>query len=242
MTPPVLAALVCVAVLSAVISAITGVAGGVILLSAFLVTLPPLAVVPVHGAVQLIANASRLMAFWSHIRWPVVLRFALMSLPGAALGATLVASLSPRALQIAIAIAVLWTLVSNRRQPMEVSAGRLRWFYPLGLLCGVLGMVVGSTGPVITQALLWAGVVKEEHVATKAACQALGNIIKIVFYGTTLGFAFGDHGLLIAIMGAGSIVGTYLGRQLLRRVSETGFVTATRVLLAAVAIKILVGV
>jgi len=242
MTPPVLAVLVCIAIGSAVISAITGVAGGVILLSAFLVTLPPLAVVPVHGAVQLIANASRLAAFWSHIRWAVVLRFALMSVPGAAIGATLVASLSPRALQIAIAIAVLWTLIGNRRPPATVSPKRLRFFYPLGFACGILGMVVGSTGPVITQALLWAGVVKEEHVATKAACQALGNIIKIAFYGTTLGFAFGDHGVLIATMGTGVVLGTYLGKQLLRRVSETGFVTATRVLLAAVAIKTLVGV
>lgn len=237
MAPILLAGLAAAAVLSAAISAVTGVAGGILLLSVLLVALNPLAVIPVHGAVQLVANTSRLAVFWAHVRWSVVLRFVAMALPGSLAGAALVSMLSPRTLQIAIACAILLTLASRTKTKAALSRRHLRLFWPLGLLCGALGMLVGSTGPLITQALLWSGVTKEAHVATKAACQAGANIIKLALYGTTLGFAFGEHAPLILIMSGGVVAGTLIGRRVLRAVSETTFVVATKVLLAAIALK-----
>jgi uncharacterized membrane protein YfcA len=239
MGPHLLAALLVVAVLSAAISAITGVAGGIVLLSVLLFALDPRAVVPVHGAVQLVANSSRLVVFWRHVQWGVVARFAAMVVPGAIAGASLVALLSPRVMQIAIACAILLSLAAPRSKT-QAPPSRRRWFYPLGFLCGGLGMIVGSTGPIVTQALLWSGVLKEAHIATKAACQALANIIKLTLYGTTLGFAFGEHAPVIALLSVGVVLGTFIGKRVLRQVSDRTFVLATRVLLVLVAVKSLV--
>ena len=239
MAPLVLAALAAVAVISAAISAITGVAGGIVLLSALLFAIDPRAVVPVHGAVQLVANSTRLAVFWRHVHWGVVARFGLMVTPGALVGASLVAMLSARALQVAIAVAILVSLVAPRSKT-EAPPSRRRWFYPLGFVCGGLGMIVGSTGPVVTQALLWSGVLKEAHIATKAACQALANVIKLALYGATLGFAVGEHAPLIVLLSAGVVAGTFVGKKVLGKVSDQTFVVATRALLALIAIKSLV--
>lgn len=222
-------------------SAVTGVAGGILLLSALLVALDPRAVVPVHGAVQLIANGARLVTFREHVVWPVVRRFVVAVVPGTVLGAMLVGSLPPRALQILIAVGILVTLIPrNKPEAHEVTEHR-GLFETVGFLSGFLGMLVGSTGPIVSQGLLYAGITKERHIATKSVCQAVGHGMKIPAFGWALGFDFGDNAVLIGVLGASVIVGTLVGKQLLEKVSDDVFVRVTRVLLALIAVRILVG-
>ena len=79
----------------AIVSAITGVAGGIILLTALLATVDPRAVVPIHSVVQLIANGSRLVTYGRHIQWRVVGSFATTVIPGSLVGAWLISLIEP---------------------------------------------------------------------------------------------------------------------------------------------------
>lgn len=240
MTALALVALAAVALVGATVSALTGVAGGVIVLSALLLALDPRAVVPVHAAVQLVANASRLVAYWPHIQWSIVARFSVAVLPGALVGVYFVSLVDPDALGKIIAVGILISVLlpdGGGERPPSMSS----WLcYGLGLLAGCVGTLVGTSGPLVTRALLYGRIVKEQHVATKAACQALSHAIKIPLFGFAVGFQFQDHLPLIALLGCAVVAGTIIGRRLMRATRASTFSRVTQMLLAGVALNMLV--
>ncbi len=236
----ILLAVAVVAFIGSIVSAITGVAGGVIVLTALLVTVDPRAVVPIHSVVQLIANGSRLVTYVHHIQWRIVGRFSATVIPGSLIGAWLISLIEPGMLQTFIAIAILASLLMPDKYPKKKQAAPARWlFYGLGFINGILGMLIGSTGPLVTIALLYSGVVKERHIATKAACQAFSNIIKIPLFGFAIGFDYMQHAGTIILLGAAVILGTLVGKHLLTMISRSAFTSLTRILLALIAFKML---
>jgi len=242
MSPVLVAILVAAALLASMLSAVAGVAGGVLLLSGLLLAVPATAVVPLHGAVQTTACLTRVAAFRSHARWDLVWRFALGVIPGSVLGAFAVAwlvSVDAGAIKLFIAGAILLSLFAKK---LRIDArGRSAWlFAPLGFFVGALGMLAGSTGPIVTQALLMCGVTKEAHIATKSVVQALGHALKLPLFGVAIGFDFGVYATPLAAMCGAVIVGTLLGKKLLARLSSERFVLVARVALVAVVVHLAV--
>lgn len=227
-----------VALGSAALSAVTGVAGGILLLSVLLLTVEPEAVVPIHAAVQLVANGSRLLIFRRSVDSRLVLLYAATSTLGAIAAIPVVSALSPALLRVAIAAAILASVFA----PKPKQAMSSRAFSFLGFTTGFLGLLVGSTGPLLTAGLLARGVVKEAHIGTKAACQSVAHAVKLVLFSATLGFDFAGQGALIGLLGVMVVVGTHLGRRVLGRLSEARFRQVTRVLLVLVALKTLIEV
>lgn len=235
-----LAALGVVAVLTSVLSVVTGAAGGVLLLSGLLVLVPATAVVPIHGAVQTTASISRIAQFRTHIRWDIVWRFTAGVLLGSILGVWVVAQLaetSSGVIKLLIAVAIFLSLFAHKIK-IEAAPRSLRLFYVVGFVTGALGIVAGSTGPIVTQALLLFGVSKEPHVATKSVVQAISHGIKLPLFGMALGFDFVPWLVPLAVMTVASVIGTSLGARILERMSEARFDLAARVLLGIVVLQI----
>ena len=67
LSPAVAVALLLVSLLTSMITASMGAGGGVILLMVLSLCMPPLAVIPVHGMVQMGSNAGRSLMTWRHI-------------------------------------------------------------------------------------------------------------------------------------------------------------------------------
>lgn len=233
-----------VATVAAAISAATGVAGGVILLAALVMLMPATAVVPLHGAVQLMSGLTRAWVFRRHVDRRFVRRFALGLVPGSALGAALVwwlREFDPAWLRLLLGMAILASLVPWRAPTAAPrDATRPGVIGGFGLACGTLSMVVGSVGPLISRGLLAHGLVKEDHVGTKAWLQVMGHALKIALFGLALDFDFGRYAALIALLGVAVIGGTILGRRMLAHVSAERFGWITRVLLGLLAIQLIV--
>ncbi|RLB53602.1 MAG: hypothetical protein DRJ42_11460 [Deltaproteobacteria bacterium] len=259
MSAGVLAALALLALGSATLSAVTGI-GGVLLLSGLLVAVPTVAVVPLHGAVQLAAGGSRVLGFRKHIRWDVALPFMAGLLPGSLVGIGAVAwlaAISPSVLKALIAVTILLSLTvrpkTSQTRPAAqalvgggqseaataVTSHRLL-FVSVGMLVGVLGIIVGAAGSIVTQALLTAGVVKEEHIATKSTIQATSNLIKVPLFGFALSFDYAEYALPLTVMMVAVVAGTFLGKRLLGMLSTQRFVFLARALLFLVAMQMLV--
>ena len=85
-----LAGLACAVYVTAILSAVVGMAGGMTLLAVMLQVLDPLVVLPLHGAVQLVSNASRTWVQRRHVEWAIAGRFAILLLPAGGLGLVLV--------------------------------------------------------------------------------------------------------------------------------------------------------
>ncbi|MCA9706627.1 MAG: sulfite exporter TauE/SafE family protein, partial [Myxococcales bacterium] len=101
-------------IVAAALSAATGVAGGVILLAALALTMPATAVVPLHGAVQLISGLARAWVFRRHVDRAFLRRFALGLVPGTLAGAAVVGWLrdfDPAWLRLALGTVILLSLV-----------------------------------------------------------------------------------------------------------------------------------
>ena len=237
--------LVVAAVLTATVSAILGMAGGIMLQAVMLFMLPLTIVVPIHGAVQLCSNATRLLVYWRNMEARVVGRFALGALGGGLCGWLFLDSVRPipgsaaeRILEAVIGAVILATTFLPRPK-LERRMGD-NVFIGVGAAATCIGILIGAVGPFIAPFFMREGMVKERLIATKAACQAVTHVFKIAAFGAW-GFAFWDYRWLLISMFAAVMIGTLIGRRLLRYVSPRAFEIAVKVFLALAGILLLTG-
>ena len=239
--PASLAVLALAALLTSILSAIVGMAGGITLLSVMLLFMDPLVAIPLHGAVQLVSNGSRALIQREQTRWDIVLLYALplvpMGLLGLAIARALPASLT-RALIGAFVLLATWApgrmLLGTRPDAIDPT----RRFLALGGVVGLLNMTVGATGPLIAPFFLNLGLSRQALVGTKAACQALGHLVKIAIFGFA-GFAFGGHLVELVLLATLAVAGTWVGSRVLDHVSERLFTRLYRAVLTVIALHLL---
>lgn len=93
---------------TSMLTAVLGAGGGVLLLVLMATWIPPAAIIPVHGMIQLGSNTGRAVLTFRHIDWRVILAFAPGVVAGAALGAWLLVNLPAHLWQLSIAAFVLY--------------------------------------------------------------------------------------------------------------------------------------
>jgi len=226
---------------TSVLSAIVGMAGGIVLLAVMLLFLEPLTAIPLHGAIQLLSNGSRAALQRRVVDRSVLLHYGALLVPGGLLGLQVATALPPAAIRVLIGLFALlatWApgaLLLGIRP--EDTSPRAR-FLALGGVAGALNVTVGAVGPVIAPFFLGLGLSRQALVGTKAACQALGHAVKIALFGLA-GFAFAPHAPLLVVAGAGVVVGTWAGTRLLDRIDERTFEWLYKVVLTAIAVRLL---
>ena len=239
--PGAIAWLAAAAFATSVLSAVVGMAGGIILLSVMLLFLEPLVAIPLHGVVQLVSNGSRTWIQRRHVQWSITWRYAMLLLPAGYLGILIALELPAETTRLAIGLFVLaatwrpgWLMLGTHP---EQTSPRKR-FYALGGAVGFLSVVIGATGPLIAPFFLNLGFSRQTIVGTKAACQALGHIAKIALFGVVAAFAYTDWALPLLLLAAMVIAGTWLGSRLLERVNERGFTILFKTALTLVALRL----
>lgn len=230
------------AFLTSIVSAIIGVAGGMMLLAVMLLFVDPLVAIPLHGAVQLVSNASRARLQRAHVERGIVLRYSALLLPGGMVGLFVVQQLSPDVVRALIGVFVLvatWApqlLLLGFRTDGADPHRRFVW---LGGMIGLLNMSIGATGPLAAPFFLNIGLSRQGVVGTSAACQAVGHLIKIALFAAA-GFAFADWLLPLGLLATAVVAGTWIGTRLLDRVSERVFVPLFKTALTLIALRLLV--
>jgi uncharacterized membrane protein YfcA len=220
--------IVALAMVTAMIGAMFGLGGGTILLAAMAILLPPVAVIPVHGVIQIGANSGRALLMFRHIRYRPLLPFAIGTGLGSIASGLMIFEFPPWTVQYLVAAFILWS-VFGKMPPL-----RANHIVGAGAFSGFLTVLVGATGPFVSAFVKAMSLPRLNHVATHAAMMTLQHGLKIAVFGF-LGFAFGPYVFLIIMMLLSGFAGTAIGRILLGRMRESTFrpwLSAILVLLA----------
>jgi uncharacterized membrane protein YfcA len=225
------------ALITAAISGVLGMAGGVTLISIMAVMLPAGQVVPLHGIIQLASTGTRTLAMARYIRWRFVLAFA----PTMALGvwlATLIWSGEKMDwFRPAIGALLLLFLFLRHRAPQLRNLPL--WMYPpAGVCVGFVNIFVGAAGPLAAPLFYRDEFTKEEVIGTQAACLAWGHLLKVPAF-LTLGFRFVDYWQLLAGLLVCVVCGALAGKYILHRISQKTFMVFFEVLLGVIAVYLI---
>ena len=214
------------------VSASFGLGGGAILLAVMALLLPPAALIPVHGVVQLGSNAGRTALLLPHVFRAAVPAFAAGSVLGAVVGGAISVELPGAALQMLVGLFVLFTVVA--RAPGWLTGAPA----VTGMITSFLTMFVGASGLFVAGYSRALNLPKLGYVATHAALMTLQHGLKVAVF-AALGFAFSDWLLLALAMMAAGLIGTWAGRALLIKADEKLFRRALDVLLVALSLRLI---
>lgn len=217
---------------TSLLTAAFGIGGGAVLLGILATLLPPAALIPVHGVVQLGSNTGRAFILRTAIVRELVLPFLAGSVVGIALGSLLVVRLPPAGIQIAVGAFILWSVVAKPPAFLRRSA----WL--AGGASSFLTMFFGATGPFVAAFVKTQGLERVGYVATHAACMTAQHLLKVVAFGL-LGFAFGQYLGIIAGMVAFGFLGTLTGRRVLMRIDERRFAFVLNAILVVLAARLI---
>ena len=227
--------LIAFAFATSTLTAITGIGGGMMLIAIMPGLLPAAAIVPVHGAVQIFANAGRAFFGWRHLQWQYVLSFIAGGVVGGLLAAAIRSEINLEYTPLLIAAYILYTVWGPKLDLRIPPRGE---FVTIGLVQTALSMIVGATGPMSTAALLRQGLKRDALVVSGALMTMFSHLIKFVLF-ALLGFAFVNYWQTIVGMSIAVIAGAWLGTRLRYRIPELRFKLMLKWLLTLLAFRMI---
>ena len=230
------AGLVVFSYFTSAITAAFGLGGGVMMLAAMASTIPPIAVIPVHGAVQMGSNGGRAWIMRRHLNWSIFKYFIAGSLVGAAIASQVVIVLPHEMLRLILGLFVLWVVWAPKLAKREIGSPG---FALVGIVTTFASMFVGATGLLIGAFMSPEKLGRMTTVSTHAVCAMVQHGLKLVVFGL-LGFAFQDWVPLVIAMIATGFLGTYTGKTLLERLPEKVFGYVFKGLLTLLASRLVI--
>jgi uncharacterized membrane protein YfcA len=224
----------------AVLSAVAGFGGGVLLLPVFTALFGLRVAVPMLTLTQLASNGSRVWLNRTGIRWRLVAWFSLGAVPLAAVGGLLLAHAPLSALQRVLGLFLI-AVVGWRRWHPHPRPPADRAFAAVGAASGLGSALLGSVGPLTAPFFLAYGLTRAAYIGTEAASALAMHLTKIAAYGagdllTWKVILFG-----VALTPA-TLAGAWTGRRIVDRMSDAVFVRLVEAGLLVSGVLFLVGV
>lgn len=223
--------------LTSTIAGVVGLGGGMLLIAILPFFLPLNALIPVHGLTQMSSNFSRAIFGYKYVKVETIPKFLLGSICGIAVIATILYFISLEYVPLFIGVYILLSLWSKK---FNDKIKRYESYFLVGFLQSGLSIVVGATGPLTMTLLLKDYEDKDIVVSTGAALMSITHTLKVIVF-MFFGFVFFDYlGILVAMI-IGAVVGSWTGTKLRDKIDGKKFIMILKVLLTALAIKLIVG-
>jgi uncharacterized membrane protein YfcA len=207
--------------LTAIISGILGMGGGILLLSLMTFFLAPAIIIPIHGIVQLVSNSARTFYLKDHIKIKYFVYYCIGLPVGATLSTLLLKGfVSDKFIYISLMIIIFYSVFKPKKLP-ELKVREPYWIV-IGFITGILAILVGAVGPLLAAFFIRDDFSKEEIVSTKSAMQLVAHFIKIPAF-LFLDFDYSEYTLIIIPMCIAVVIGSKIGVILLKRVDSSHF-------------------
>ncbi|MEK9711110.1 MAG: sulfite exporter TauE/SafE family protein [Thalassolituus sp.] len=228
--------LIVAAFAGSLITAAFGVGGGAFLITVMASIVPPLALIPVHGVVQMGSNASRAWIARRYLHHRRFGWFVLGALIASVFSAGIAGVLDTQLIPLVIALFVLW--ITWAPVP-DIGLGRTSGgLFTGGLLTTLASMLVGASGPLVSAWLSKDSRDKWQYTALFSSALTVQHLLKVVVFGVA-GFAFSQWLPLMFIMILAGYLGTRAGLLLLGKIPQDTFVRIYRITLTLLSLRLL---
>lgn len=182
---------------------IVGFGTSIMLMPALVLVFGPREAVPIMAVASVMANASRVAAWWREVDWRAVAAYSVTGAPFAALGAATLLVLPARIVEAVLGVFFIGMIPVRRWMARQDWKLRLAHLAAVGAFIGFLTGIVVSTGPINAPFFLAYGLVKGAYLGT----EALGSLA--VYLAKAL--AFRSLGALpLEAIGKGLVIGSSL--------------------------------
>ncbi|SVB56704.1 uncharacterized protein METZ01_LOCUS209558 [marine metagenome] len=234
---------------TSILSAVIGMGGGVTLLGIMTILIPEgYMVVALHGVIQLVSNSTRTAVYRQHVHKLIIKQFTLGVIPGLGCAALIVFGLiqyfditsasqfKVDFLKPLIGIYILWFLYLRKK--MKFTSDSL--FFWMGGLSGLVTVFIGAAGPLIAPFFIDRDLTKENVVATKAACQAVGHLGKIPIFILFFEVNYLQQWPVLLPLVMAVYFGTRIGKKFLGSLSPDLFKKLFKIALTLIAIRLVI--
>lgn len=228
--------LVPTAFFTAIITAVTGAGGGVLLLGLMGLVLPGPAVIPVHGAVMSVQNAFRGVLLFDKVDWRFVSVAVAGSVVGAFLAGPVAVNLPEAWMQGILGVGILYLVWAPKpKKPFEIPGVKPDMMVAImAVVISVLTMLIGAAGVLFNAIRKRGGRAKEGVLADQSWLMLCQHLLKVLVFGVA-GFVFGPYLPLIGCMMVMGLIGTFVGVKLMKKMSNANFDKAFKVMVTLLA-------
>lgn len=215
---------------TSILSGIFGMAGGLILMGVYTALFPVSVAMVLHGTTQTAANGFRLLLLRTEVHWRGVAYYAAGSTVAAGIFFALAIVPSKHTLLILLGavpfVAVLpWMPRLDFTRPAHAVA--------CGTAMTAVQLMAGVAGPILDVFFTRAPLDRREVVATKAATQVLGHVLKVIYFAPRLPTTH-SWAILIPVTVGFALAGTIVGARILDRLSDRQFRSWSQAMILAI--------
>ena len=224
--------LIIASMVTSFISSAFGIGGGAVLIGLLALKLPPFALLPIHGIVQIGSNFGRSLIFLKDIKRDVLIPFSIGTILGSLLGGTFFIQIEPWLLQLIVAIFILWSVFG------KIPAIGATHVVFGGIFSGFFTMFFGASGTLVAGMVKTMKLVPVKHTATHSALMTIQHLIKVIIFGF-VGFAYAEYFLLIILMIVSGFIGTLIGKKFLIKFGKKYFKLVLNTILTLIAFNLI---
>jgi uncharacterized protein len=220
-------ALAVLLLITSFLSGIFGMAGGMILMGVLLPILPVPTAMVLHAVSQMTSNGWRATLWARYIDWRIFARYTI-GLAAALAVFAFVRMVPDRALVLIIlgVMPFFAVMIPDRLAPRADRPGGAEF---AGLVGTALQLISGVSGPMLDIFFVRTMMDRRAVVATKASCQVVTHLAKLIYFGGLAGSG-GDElsWTILAIAVVMAVIGTSASRFVLERMTDVQFRRWTR--------------
>jgi uncharacterized membrane protein YfcA len=211
-----------VGLVAGTLSGIVGTGSSIMLMPVLVYQYGPKQAVPIMAIAAVMANLSRILAWWREVDWRACAAYSVTAIPAAALGARTLLALPSRAVDIAIGLFLI-AMVPARHWLARHDLKFSLWHLAVGgAVIGYLTGIVVSTGPLSVPLFLFYGLTKGAFLATEAASSLGVYLSKSVIF-QRFGALTPDVAIKGLVAGSSLMAGAFIAKRFVLRMEPEVF-------------------
>ena len=204
------------------VGGLVGFGTSIMLMPALMLVFGPREAVPIMAIAAIMANASRVVAWWREVDWRVTAAYSATGIPAAALGAKTLLTLPPGVVELVLGIFFIAMIPVRRWMARQAWKLTLWHMAGVGAVIGYITGIVVSTGPINAPFFLAYGLVKGAYLGTEAMGSLAVYVAKAI---TFRSFNALPLEIIIkgVIIGSSLVAGAFIAKRLVLRLDGEKF-------------------